>query len=141
MDERFNRTILKRVRCMLVSDGLKKVFWAEVVVTTTYLINRCPSIALGMKKPREVWSGHPSDLDKLKVFGYVAHVHIRQDKVKLISLRCMFLGYHERVKAYRLWCLEPCHKRCITSRDVVFNEAKMTFKKTDDSCQNEKISK
>ena len=44
----------------------------------------------------------------------------------------MFLGYPEGVIAYRLWCLEPGHRRCITSRDVVFNEAEMAFKKTDD---------
>src|SRR3954463_4251018 len=44
----------------------------------------------------------------------------------------MFMGYPEGVKAYRLWCLEPDHMRCITSRDVVFNEAEMAFKKIDD---------
>lgn len=27
--ERFNRTILERIRCMLLSVGLNKVFWAE----------------------------------------------------------------------------------------------------------------
>lgn len=51
----------------------------------------------------------------------------------------MFLGYLEEVNAYRLWCLEPSHKRCIISRDVVFNEAKMLFKKTDDVGQNAEI--
>ena len=39
--ERFNRTILERVRCMLTSVGLKMMFWAESVSITTYLINRC----------------------------------------------------------------------------------------------------
>src|SRR4051812_28991555 len=48
------------------------------------------------------------------------------------SWKCMFMGYPEGVKAYRLWCLEPGHRRCITSRDVVFNEAEMAFKKIDD---------
>src|SRR3954471_23054695 len=130
--KRFNRTILERVRCMLTSAGLKKVFWGEGVPTATYLINRCPSTALDMKTPEEVWSGHPPDLDKLRVFGCVAYAHIRQDKVEPRALKCMFMGYPEGVKAYRLWCLEPGHRRCITSRDVVFNEAEVAFKKTDD---------
>lgn len=52
----------------------------------------------------------------------------------------MFLGYSEGVKAYRLWFLEPGHKRCIKSRYVVFNEAKMAFKKIDDIGRNAKIS-
>lgn len=34
MAERFNQTILERVRCMLFSALLKKVFWIEVVVKT-----------------------------------------------------------------------------------------------------------
>ena len=112
--ERFNRTILERVRCMLTSVGLKKVFWAEAVSTTTYLINRCLSTALDRNTPKEVWSGHPSNLDKLRVFGCVAYAHIRQDKVKPRALKCMFMGYPEGVKTYRLWFLESGHKRIIT---------------------------
>jgi ATP-binding cassette subfamily B (MDR/TAP) protein 1 len=76
------------------------VFWAEAVVTTTYLINTCPSTSLGMKTLEEVWSKYPYNLDRLRVFGCVAYAHISQDKVKHRALRCMFLGYPERVKAY-----------------------------------------
>ena len=95
---------------MLVSVGLKKVFWAVDVVTATYLINRCPSISLGMKTPKEVWSGNPSNLDILRVFGCLTYTHIRQDKIGPRALRCMFLGYYEGVKDYRLKCLEPVVK-------------------------------
>lgn len=80
---------------MLVSARLKKVFLAEDVMTTSYLINRCPSTTLGMKTTEKVWSGHPPNLDRLRVFGCVAYAHIRQDKVKLGALRCIFLGYLE----------------------------------------------
>lgn len=72
---------------MLVSVVLKKVFWAEVVVTATYLINRYPSTALGMKAPEKVWSGYPPNLNR--VFGCLAYAHIRQDKVELRALRCL----------------------------------------------------
>src|SRR3954468_10936019 len=116
---------------MLTSAGLKKVFWAEAVLTATYLINRCPSTVLDMKTLEEVWSGYPPDLDKLRVFGCVAYAYIRQDKVKPGALKCMFMGYPEGVKVYRLWCLEPGQNKSIISRDVVFNEVEMTFK-TDD---------
>lgn len=105
---------------MLVSVGYKKVFWDEAVVTITYMINRCPSTSLRMKTPEEVWPGHPPDIDNLRVFACVAYAHIRKDKVEPRAMRCMFLEYPEGVKAYRLWCLESSHKRCITSRDVVF---------------------
>ena len=29
------------------------------------------------------------------------------------------------MKGYKLWCLEPVHKKCIISKDVVFNELQM----------------
>lgn len=93
-----------------------------------------------MKTPEEVWLGDPPNLDKLRVFGYVAYAHIRQDTVELRALRCVFLRYLEGVKAYGLWCLKPGHRRCITSRDVVLNEAEMTFKKTNDVSRSMKIS-
>ena len=54
-----NRTILERVRCMLLTSGLPKVFWGEDVKTACYLINRCSSTALTFKTPQEVWTGKP----------------------------------------------------------------------------------
>ena len=59
--ERFNRTLLERTTCMLISAGLPKVFWAEAVNTSAFRINRCPSMELNFTTPEEVWSGHPSD--------------------------------------------------------------------------------
>ncbi|KAE8700517.1 hypothetical protein F3Y22_tig00110556pilonHSYRG00215 [Hibiscus syriacus] len=38
--ERMNRTLLERVRCMLLNAGLPKSFWGEAVSTACYLINR-----------------------------------------------------------------------------------------------------
>ncbi|KAI5681938.1 hypothetical protein M9H77_03166 [Catharanthus roseus] len=35
-----NRTIMDKVRCLLVSSGIPKSFWGEAVSTTVYLINR-----------------------------------------------------------------------------------------------------
>src|ERR1051325_11967287 len=50
------------------------------------------------------------------------------------------MGYPEGVKAYRLWCLESGHRRIITSRDAVFNEAEMAFKKTNDVGRSAEVS-
>ena len=81
--ERFNRTILERVRRMLSSAIVTETFWAKVVTIVCFLISRCPSTSLNMKRPKEVWFGHPPTYDRLRVFGYVAYAHIRQDKVKI----------------------------------------------------------
>ena len=47
--ERMNRTILERVRCMLLGVGLPKVLGGEATNTTVYLINRVPHLPLNIK--------------------------------------------------------------------------------------------
>ena len=82
---------------------------------------------MSFKTLDEVWSDHTPDYSKLRVFGCSAYAHIRQDKLEPRALKCIFLRYPEGVKAYKLWCLEPGMRKCIVSRDVVFNEAVMGY--------------
>ncbi|KAH9769617.1 hypothetical protein KPL71_012080 [Citrus sinensis] len=65
--ERINRTLIEKVRCMLLNANLSKHFWAEAVNTAAYMINRSPSSALDFKTPQEVWSGKPPNLSNLRV--------------------------------------------------------------------------
>lgn len=104
--ERMNRTILERVRCMLTAAKLPKTFWTEAVVTACYLINRCPSSAITFKTPQEMWTGRPADYSSLRIFGIIAYAHLKQDKLSPRALRCVFIGYPEGVKGYKLWCLD-----------------------------------
>nr|GEY29854.1 zinc finger, CCHC-type [Tanacetum cinerariifolium] len=70
--KRMNRTLMDKVRCLLIQSGLPKTFWAEVTCTAAYLINRSPSTAIEKKTPMEMWSRHPSDYGMLKTFGCIA---------------------------------------------------------------------
>ena len=121
--ERMNRTILERVRCMLIYSGLPKNFWAEAAVTACYLINRCPSSAIKFKTPLEVWKGGNSSYEHLRIFGCLAYAHKIQDKLEPRAKKCVFLGYPEGVKGYKLWNLED--QKNIISRDVIFDEKTM----------------
>jgi hypothetical protein len=59
----------------------------------------------------------------LRVFGCKAFAHVpdeKKTKFKFKSMLCVFLGYYEGTKAYRLMCVKT--KRIIKSRDVVFIE-------------------
>ncbi|CAA3000335.1 pre-mRNA-splicing factor ATP-dependent RNA helicase DEAH10 [Olea europaea subsp. europaea] len=103
--ERMNRTFLKKVICMLLSSGLPKVFWGEVLKIATYLINRIPSSAIDFKILEALWSGKYPDYSKLKVFGCAAYSHQNEEKLEPRSLKCIFLGYGEESKGYRLWFL------------------------------------
>lgn len=101
--ERMNRTLLNKVRCMIISSGLSKAFWAEAVSTAAYLVNRSPSTALNMKTPMEAWTGQKQDYSNLRVFGSVAYAHINQGKLEPRAEKCIMLGYPEGVKGHRLW--------------------------------------
>ncbi|KAK4411889.1 Retrovirus-related Pol polyprotein from transposon TNT 1-94 [Sesamum angolense] len=101
--ERMNRTLLEKVRCMLISSGLPKSFWGEALVTAAYLINRSPSVPLNGKIPESVWTGHTVDISSLRVFGCSAFVHQSVDKLAPRSQKCVFIGYPDGIKGYRLW--------------------------------------
>ena len=52
--ERMNQTLLQHDWCMRLNVSLLKEFWAKVVNTTVYLVNRSPSTAIDLKTPQEV---------------------------------------------------------------------------------------
>eukprot|EP00253_Pinus_taeda_P027777 PITA_27777 len=62
-----NKTFMERTRSMLSGAELGQEFWAEVVETACYLVNRSPSSALEDKTPQEVWTGKKPSLSHLKV--------------------------------------------------------------------------
>ncbi|CAH9052299.1 unnamed protein product [Cuscuta europaea] len=120
--ERMNRTLLDKVRSMLSTSGLPKKFWGEAVTTATYLINRSPSVPIGGQCPEVKFTGGPLDLTNLRVFGCAAYVHQKTDKLDPRSKKCVFLGYPDGVKGYRLWDRSVPGFKVVISRDVIFNE-------------------
>ncbi|GJU22498.1 retrovirus-related pol polyprotein from transposon TNT 1-94 [Tanacetum coccineum] len=122
--ERMNKTLMDKVRCLLIQFGLPKTFWAETTCTAACLINRSPSTAIEKKTHMEMWSGHPSDYGMLRICGYVAYPHDKQGKLEPRVIKCIFL-YLEGVKGYRLYRLDDESPKIVTSRKVVFNESVM----------------
>lgn len=123
--ERMNRTLLERTRAMLGAASLEKKFWAEAVNTACYVINRSPSTAIELKTPMEMWTGKPVDYSDLHIFGspvYVMYNNQETTKLDPKSRKCVFLGYADGVKGYRLW--DPTAHKVIISRDVIFTEDK-----------------
>jgi UDP:flavonoid glycosyltransferase YjiC (YdhE family) len=120
--ERMNRTFLERVSCLLSNVKLFRDFWAKAVNTACYLVNRSPSTSIDCKTPYEVWSGTPADYSFFKTFGFPAYCHVNDGKLEPRSKKCIFLGYADGVKGYRLWCSNPKSPKFIVSRDVIFDE-------------------
>ncbi|KAL2540840.1 Uncharacterized protein Adt_01818 [Abeliophyllum distichum] len=61
----------------------------------------------------------------LKTFGCTAFSHQSEGKLELRARKCVFLGYPEGVKGYRLWDRSQSGVKIIISRDVKFNESEM----------------
>ncbi|KAH9744680.1 hypothetical protein KPL70_003806 [Citrus sinensis] len=123
--EGMNRTLMDKVRCLLIHSKFSQSLWAETLMIACYLVNRSPSSAIDFKTPIEMWLNRVANYSDLKIFGCPAFAHVKQGKFEPRALKCVFLGYPEGVKGYRLWCTDLKPPRCIVSRDVVFNEQEM----------------
>lgn len=108
MAERMNRTIIERARCMILNSQLSKTFWSEAVLAAVYRINRSPTNAIKEKVPAELWFGEKPNVQKLKVFGYIAYLRLHKELIRgkfdSCSKKCRMIGYYPN--GYRLWCPE-----------------------------------
>jgi hypothetical protein len=89
------------------------------VGTTCYLVNRSPSSTLDDKTPHEVWSGKKPSLQNLRVFGCDDYVHVPKEnrsKLDKKAEKCIFIGYKDGVKGYKLWNLMQEHLSMPTSQ-------------------------
>ncbi|KAL3683514.1 hypothetical protein R1sor_001536 [Riccia sorocarpa] len=123
--ERKNKTILERVRCMLLSSGLPKFLWGEAVLTACYLVNRSPTRSNLGTTPYEKLTKEKPNLSNLRVFGCTSYIHIPEDqrtKLSPRSRRCYFVGYDEQTKCMR--CYDSDRQIIRISRDIIFDETK-----------------
>ena len=123
MAERANRTIVEMTRSMIHVQRLKLYIWAEAVTNAVYIRNRCPTRALVTMTPQEAWRGRKPCITHMRVFGCIAYAKVpdsKRGKLDAKGTKCLFLGYCEGTKAYRLMCVET--RKIIRSRDVVFDE-------------------
>ncbi|KAJ0809226.1 putative RNA-directed DNA polymerase [Helianthus annuus] len=121
--ERKNRTVMNMVVTLLAAKNMPKCFWAEAVVWSYYILNRCPTKALKDITPQEAWNGEKPNVEDLRVWGCLAYAHIPKEKrTKLDSkgMRCILVGKSEESKAYRL--IDPKTMKVVISKDVLFEE-------------------
>ena len=127
--ERMNRTLVETARTMLSYADLQHKFWAEAVKTAVYLRNLAPTSSNQGKSPLELWQNHPiSSINHLRVFGCNAFAKENKQKGSKFDekgIACVFIGYCEQNKAYRL--LDVGANKVIVSRNVVFMENMFTF--------------
>lgn len=98
-------------------------FWAKAFSCAVYLINRSPTKSSKSCTPNEAWYGKKPKVSHLKTFGCLAYAHVPDSlrtKLDDKSEKCIFIGYSERTKAYKLY--NPKTKKFVIRRDVRFDE-------------------
>ncbi|KAK9053984.1 hypothetical protein SSX86_025059 [Deinandra increscens subsp. villosa] len=114
--ERMNRTLLERIRCMMDCAGMPKMFWAEAANTAAYLINRSPSREIENRAPMELWTSYKQDYQGLRIFRSLCYAHVNQGKLEPRACRCIFLGYSDECKGYRVWRTDKANHKVFVSR-------------------------
>lgn len=119
--ERMNRSLVEKVRCMLLDSNMSKGFWAEALCAAVNIMNVLPN-AEGIA-PDELWFKEKPDISMIKVFGCKAMTLIPKENRRKLdekSADCVYLRQADDAKAYRLYNKNT--KKIVISRDVVFFE-------------------
>ena len=88
-------------------------------------MNRSPSIPINCKTPEEVWYGSLSNYANLRIFCCLAYAHVNESKLEPRARKCIFLGYVDGVKGYKIRNPNSKFSKFLISRDVTFNESTM----------------
>ena len=110
-------------KSMLKAKNLSNEYWAEAVSCAIHVINRSPTKSVMNKIPEEAWSRMSCSVSHFRVFGCVSYAHVPKEirgKLDDQSEKCIFTGYSEQSKAYKLY--NSVTKKTIISWDVVFKE-------------------
>lgn len=94
--KRFNRTIIQMTRAMITWSERPQRFWAEAACTANYLRNFLPAGQDNLS-PNELWDGHKPEINHLRTFGCLVHVHIHSEtgaKLDRVSFQGIFVGHH-----------------------------------------------
>lgn len=95
--ERRNRIMLDMIKNILKEKNLPHTLWGELISTSAYVLNRCPTKKLKEVVLIEKCAGRKQSVSHFKVFGYVCYKHIPDATRKKLDDRrrvMLLIGYH-----------------------------------------------
>ena len=115
------KTIMEMDCSMMETKNISDVYWVEAVATAIYIMNQCLIKSLKKKFPQEASRGMKYNVAHFKGFGFVAYAHVTyvlRRKLDNNGHKCIFVGYFEDAKEYRLY--DPVTRKIIISCYVQF---------------------
>jgi transposase InsO family protein len=123
--ERYNRTVIVKVRAMLNEFNLPTFLWGEAMRTATYLLNLLPKKGHTLSPYELMFQMKPS-ADHLRVFGCTVHMHVPKHqqvhKTDPTGKLGMFIGYAENSKSYRVMLWDTGRLHVTESASCTFAE-------------------
>ncbi|XP_019170445.1 PREDICTED: uncharacterized protein LOC109166016 [Ipomoea nil] len=128
--ERKHGHLLSTARALRFQANMPEYFWGEYVLHLAYIINKVPSSAINDQIPYQVLLHKTPHYHHLKVFGCLAYAATLGHKSKFDARarKCVFLGYANGTKGYKLYDLHS--KEVFVFRDVSFYENTFHFQTT-----------
>ena len=105
--------------CMFHGRYLPSKLWDEELNYANYIQNISPHRSVKDMTPFEAWSGCKPEVTHFRIFGTCAWAHIPSEKRKALdpqSTACIFVGYSDDVKGYRL--IDPSTEKLFIERSV-----------------------
>ncbi|KAL2906945.1 Retrovirus-related Pol polyprotein from transposon TNT 1-94 [Bienertia sinuspersici] len=121
--ERKHRNLLEMSRALRFQSGVPIKYWGDCVQTAAYITNRIPTQVLDGKTPYEVLFNSKPDYAHFKVFGCLAialNPDKKGDKFKERGIPCVFIGYPQQQKGYKL--INLLNNNVFVTRNVTFYE-------------------
>ena len=115
--------------CMIKAKPLYPTLEVKPISSVTHILNRSPRNDLDGKTPFESWCNRKLVVSHFRVFGCLAWENLSSRSCKaLIPQPCNFIGYEDRMKAYRL--MDPKKHEIFVEMDVHFEESSPNLSST-----------
>jgi hypothetical protein len=111
------------VRSMLSYSTLLISLWMEALKTAVHILNRVPSKSVP-KTPYKIWTGRNPTLNYLHVWGCSTEAKLFNPSIEKLdpkTVSCHFIGYPDKSKGFRFYCLDR-YIKIVETRHTVFLE-------------------
>ena len=101
-----NKTLVERVRCLLLQSQLLRSFWDEALNIVVHVLNLTPCVPLEFDVLDRIRSDNEISYDHLRVFRCKAFMHIPKDEKSKLDAKtrpCVFIGYGQDELGYRFY--------------------------------------
>jgi hypothetical protein len=108
---------------MLHHRNIPLYLWGEAIQIAAYILNHTYTCLRPDSTPYEAWFGIKPSLAHTQIFGSDAFIHVPKEKINKFDSKshpCIFLGYSDESKMYRVW--NKVTKRVSITRYILFHE-------------------